>query len=151
MATSRVGVFRKWHGKIPTDENGKPLPKSEWPRKRPYRWAVRWFGSDGTRYSRSFQTRKEAERFAEERQAEVREGSADEPKPVTLKEFERMYVSLRGDITAGTLTEHRRALAFLTEHHGSQRLIGKITSLDARNFISWYRQREYRGRTPATA
>jgi len=58
MATSKVGVFRKWHGKVPTDERGEALPKSDWARKRPYRWAVRWFGDEGTRYSRSFQTRK---------------------------------------------------------------------------------------------
>ena len=62
-----------------------------------------------------------------------------------------MYLSLRGDITAGTLTEHRRALAFLAEYLGSQRLIRKVTSLDARKFISWYRQRKYRDRTPAAA
>jgi len=151
MATSRVGVFRKWHGKIPTNESGEPLPKSDWARKRPYRWAVRWFGDEGTRYSRSFQTRKEAERFAEEKQAEVRNGDPDEAKPITLKEFTPMYLSLRGDVTTGTLIEHRRALAFLAEYLGSQRLLGKITPLNARKFINWYRQREYHGRTPAVA
>ncbi len=151
MATSRVGVFRKWHGKVPTDERGDPLPKSEWQRKRPYRWAVRWFGSEGTRYSRSFQTRKEATRFAEKKQAEARDGDPDEAKPITLKEFTPMYLSLRGDITIGTLTEHRRALAFLAEYLGSQRLIGKVTSLDARKFVSWYRQRKFRDRAPAAA
>lgn len=60
-----------------------------------------------------------------------------------------MYLSRRGDGTAGTLTEHRRALAFLAEYLGSRRLIGKVTSLDARKFVSWYRQRKYRDRTPA--
>jgi len=151
MATSRVGVFRKWHGKVPIDANGKPLPQREWARKRPYRWAVRWFGSDGVRYSRSFEGRKEAERFAEAKQAEVREGSHDEPRPITLREFTRMYLSLRGDITAGTRGEHARALKYVAEHLGSQRMIGTVTPLDARRFVSWYRQRQHRDRCPAAA
>ncbi len=151
MATSKVSVVRKWHGKVPTDKDGKPLPKAEWPRKRPHRWAVRWFGSEGTRYSKSFKTRKEADRFADGKQSDVREGTADEPRPIPLKEFTRMYVDLRGDLAATTLTEQRRALAFLGEHFGSQRLISKITPLDARRFVSWYRQRKYRDRSPAPA
>lgn len=151
MATSKVSIFRKWHGKVPTDTNGQPLPQREWPRKRPHRWAVRWFGSNGKRYSRSFESRKEAERFAEQKQSEVREGTADEPESVTLKEFTRMYLSLRGDITAGTRVEHRRALAFLAQHFGKTKPIGNVSPLDARRFVSWYRQRTYRGRTPAPA
>lgn len=151
MATSKVGVFRKWHGKVPTDSAGKPLPKSEWPRKRPHRWAVRWFGSEGTRYSRSFDGRKEAERFAESKQSEVRDGAGEEPAPITLMEYKRMYLSLRGDITAGTRAEHSRTLKLLIEHLGGERLIGKITPLEAREFVSWYRQKKHLGRAPAAA
>lgn len=54
MATEKVGIYRKYHGKIPTDKAGQPLPKREWPKKRAFRWVVRWFGSDGKRYSKSF-------------------------------------------------------------------------------------------------
>lgn len=151
MAIERVSVSRKYHGKVPLDDNGEPLPKSEWPKKRPYRWAVRWFASDGKRYSRSFKTRKEAERFAEQKQADVRDGSGDEPRPITLKEFKKMYLSLRGDVTAGTRAEHSRTLRYLAEYFGSQRLIGKIRPLEARQFISWYRQRKHRDRHPAPA
>ena len=68
MATEKVGIYRKYHGKIPTDKSGQSLPKSDWPKKRAFRWAVRWFGSDGKRYSKSFKTRKEAERYAEIKQ-----------------------------------------------------------------------------------
>ena len=31
MATEKVGVYRKYHGTVPTDKVGIPLPKSEWP------------------------------------------------------------------------------------------------------------------------
>jgi integrase len=151
MAIEKVSVSRKYHGKVPKDCNGNPLPKNEWSKKRPYRWAVRWFASDGTRYSRSFKTRKEAERFAEEKQADVREGTGDEPKPITLKEFKKVYLSLRGDVTEGTRVEHARALKYLGEHFGRGQLINEIRPLDARRFVSWYRKRKHRDRCPAPA
>ena len=87
MATEKVGIYRKYHGKIPTDKSGQPLSKSEWPKKRAFRWAVRWFGSDGKRYSKSFKTRKEAERFTKSKQSDVRNGKADPPPAITLTGF----------------------------------------------------------------
>src|SRR5438132_14073359 len=87
MATERVGVYRKYHGPVPTDVAGKPLPKSEWPGKRSSCWIARWFGTNGNRFSRSFETRKEAERFAETKQAEVRQGKGDPLKSCTIREF----------------------------------------------------------------
>jgi len=151
MTTERAGVYRKYHGKVPTDEHGQPLPRSEWPRKRRFSWAVRWCGSEGTRYSRSFKTRKEADRFAEGMQADLRCGKADVPGPLTLKAFEPMYLGLRGDLASSTLDEHGRALRYLREHFGDDQLIGKITPLRARQFVSWYRQREHRGKTLSAA
>jgi len=58
MATEKVGVYRKWRGAVPTDKLGMPLPKSVWPRERPFRWAARWYGLDGKRFSKSFKSRK---------------------------------------------------------------------------------------------
>ncbi len=151
MAIEKVSISRKYHGKVPTDERGDPLPKSEWPSKRPSRWGVRWFGDEGTRYSRSFKTRKEAERFAEEKQAEVRDGAGDEAKPMALREYKKLYLSLRGDITQGTLTEHTRTLGYLIAFFDEDRLIGRIGPLDARSFVGWFRKRKHRGRHPAPA
>ena len=74
MATEKVGIYRKYHGKVPKDKNSRKLPKEFWPKKRPFRWAVRWYGSDGKRYSKSFKTRKEAERHSEKKQSDVRQG-----------------------------------------------------------------------------
>ncbi len=108
MATEKVGIYRKYHGPIPTDKSGKPLPKSEWPKKRLHRWAIRWYGSDGKRYSKSFKARKEAERLAEEKQSEVRDGKADQPGDVSLKEFAKMYLDIRSDLAMKTHREHSR-------------------------------------------
>jgi len=151
MATEKVGVYKKWHGAVPTDKSGEPLPRSEWPRKRPFRWAVRWFGSDGKRYSRSFENRKEANKYAESRQAAIRVGRADEPCAVTLPEFAKMYLGLRGDLAPSTKLEQERTLRFLKLQLGEEKIVSKITPLDARRFLASYREREYRGRKPATA
>ncbi|TWT44437.1 Tyrosine recombinase XerD [Phycisphaerae bacterium RAS1] len=151
MATERVGVYRKYHGAIPTDANGSPLPRSEWPKNRPCRWAARWFGTDGARYSKSFETRKEAERFAESKQAAVRDGRGDAPPPTILKEFEKMYLKLRGDLSSRSLEEHERTLRRLREFFGADRRIDRITPLEARRFISAFRQRPDDEPVPAPA
>lgn len=151
MATEKVGVYRKYHGAIPTNEAGNLLPKDEWPKQRPCRWAVRWFGSDGARHSRSFETRKEAEHFAESKQAEVRNGRGDPPPPMPLQEFEKMYLKLRGDLTPRTKEEHMRTLRLLREFFGSDRLIHRVTPLEARRFVSSFRQRPKGNPTPAPA
>lgn len=151
MATEKVGVYRKWYGPVPTGKSGNPLPKSEWPRTRSFSWTARWFGSDGKRFSKSFTSRKEADRYAETKQAEVRVGKGDQPRAITLAEFAQMYLDLRGDLAPMTKVEYARTLRLLNEFLGKQMIVGKITSLHARRFIAWYREREYRRRTPAPA
>jgi len=151
MATEKVGVYRKYHGAVPVNELGAPLPNCEWPRLRLFRWAVRWFGANGKRFSKSFASRKEAERYAETKQAEIRVGKGDRPRSILLAEFARMYLDLRGDLAPSTKLEHKRTLRCLSEFLGGQTTVGKITSLDARRFLASYRDREYRGRKPATA
>jgi integrase/recombinase XerD len=152
MATDKVGVYRKYHGPIPSDGSGAPLTPSAWPQRRACRWAVRWYGADGQRYSRSFATRKEAQLFAETKQADVREGAGDPPRPVTLKEFAKMYLELRGDLTERSREEHARTLRRLQAQLGPQRLLGEVRPLDARRLLSAYRQPDATGqkRAPAT-
>ena len=151
MATERVGVYRKYYGPIPKDKSGRPLPKSEWPKKRPHSWAVRWFGSDGKRYSRSFKSRREADQFGESTQAAMRVGKGDEPQSVTLSKFAEMYLDLRGDLAPSTKTEYERTLRLLREFLGHDQIVSKVSSLDARRFLTWFRGRKHRGRNPAPA
>ncbi|MCP4261635.1 MAG: hypothetical protein GY774_29655 [Planctomycetes bacterium] len=86
MAIEKVGVYRKWLEPVPK-KKGKPIPKSEWPKRRRYCWIVRWCGTNGKKYGKLFKTRKEAERHASELQKQVRLGKADRPKKVKLREF----------------------------------------------------------------
>ena len=133
------------------DESGNPLPRSEWPRRRAFRWAVRWFGSDGKRYSRSFESRREADQFAESTQAAMRVGKADQPQAVTMAEFADMYLELRGDLAPMSRLEHAHALRLLGECLGNDQVVSRVSSLDARRFLAWYRERMHRGRTPTPA
>ena len=119
MAIEKVGIYRKYHGKIPTDKTGKPLPKENWPKKRACRWAVRWYGSDGKRYSKSFKTRKEAENYAETKQLDVRSGKTDLPKKITLKFFYDEHKELmEKNLAKSTLRLHLEAISDLAERVG---------------------------------
>jgi len=105
MATEKVGIYRKYHGVVPVNELGTPLPRSEWPRVRAFRWAVRWFGSDGKRFSKSFESRARAERYAETTQAEIRVGKDDRPRSATLTDLARIYLELRGKFGSESATD----------------------------------------------
>lgn len=150
MATEKVGVYRNYYGPIPKDSSGKSLPKRKWPKKRAYSWVVRWFGSDGKRYSKSFKTRKEADRWAEKSQLDVREGKTDLPEKITLKDFAEMYLKIRTGLSLRTRQEHARTLGFLQERLQPGCPIQKVSPIDARRFLSWYSKRTVKGSPIAT-
>lgn len=148
MATEKVGVYRKYHGPIPTDRKGRPLPKSEWPRKRAFRWAVRWFGSDEKRYSKSFRTRKDAQKYASELQNRVCLGKADKPRKITLHEFRLEHErSMKGQVAYGAIQEHTRALKLFENFIGGSVLLSKIQPRNSEAFIA---HRLSSGRRPMT-
>ena len=135
MATEKVGIYRKYHGPIPKDKSGQPLPKNDWPKKRAFRWAVRWFGTEGKRYSKSFKTRKETERFAETKQPDVRSGKANPPPKITLKYYYDEHRKLmRGNLAASTLQMHLRTLRLLADHAGWNFQIRKVRPRDIEGF-----------------
>lgn len=137
MATEKVGVYRKYHDPIPTDTHDKPLPKSEWPRKRAFRWAARWFGSDGKRYSRSFKTRKEAQLFTSKKQTEVQNKKLDPLPNITLWAYYKEHKDLmQGNIAPKTLQLHRASLESLAASIGWNRQLNKITVRDIEKFRS---------------
>jgi len=137
MATEKVTIYRKYHAKVPADKAGNPLPRREWLRKRPFRWAVRWFGSEGKRYSRSFKTRKEAELFAEIKQPEVRNGKADPPPPSNLEDFVTEHEKvMRGQVKPRTLSDQMRALNVFMAHVGKKTQLKKISPRQAESFVA---------------
>jgi len=135
MATEKVGIYRNYYGPVPRDSSGKPLPKSQWPKKRAHSWVVRWFGSDGQRYSKSFRTRKEAQRLAEGKQVQVREGKADPPPDITVGRFAKEHEKLmKRQVSHNTLREHMRALKYLQRIVGN-RPLRRITCKDAEVYV----------------
>jgi len=136
MAIEKVGVYRKWLEPVPEKE-GKPIPKSEWPKRRRHRWIVRWCGTNHKKYGKLFKTRKEAERHASELQKRVCLGKADKPKKITLREFRLEHEQvMKGQIAYGTIQEHMRALKFFENYIGSSIVLSKIQPRDAEAFIA---------------
>jgi len=136
MAIEKVGIYRKWLEPIP-NEKGKPIPKSEWPKKRRHRWIVRWCGTDNKKYGKVFKTRKEANRYAAALQNRVCLGKADKPQKITLHEFQLEHKQvIKGQVAHGTLQEHKRALKFFENYIGGSILLSKIQPRNAEAFIA---------------
>jgi len=149
MATSKVGIYRQYFGPVPTGPDGQPLPQSEWPRKRPSSWLVRWYGTEGKRYSKSFDTQVEAQRFAETKQQEVRGGRSDPPPRITLRDFHKEHKALmQGNLAWNTLRMHLGTIAQLAKAMGWDRTLDRITVRDIEGFRA---ARLKEGITPSSA
>jgi len=136
MAVEKVGVYRKWLEPVPK-RNGKPIPRSQWPKKRRHRWITRWYGTNNKKYGKVFQTRKEAERYASELQNRVFLGKADKPQKITLHEFGLEHEQVMGgQVAYGTLQEHMRALKLFENFIDGSIMLCKIQPRNAESFIS---------------
>ncbi|MEN6307387.1 MAG: site-specific integrase [Anaerohalosphaeraceae bacterium] len=136
MATEKIGIYRRWLGPAPS-ENGRPVPKEQWPQKRRHHWEVRWFGLSGKRYSQSFPTRKEAEQFARQNQEKVNHGKSDKPDKILLKDFIEEHKKLMpGQIASASLYDQIRALRFFEKFIGGHITLANIKPRHAEAYIS---------------
>jgi integrase len=137
MGHTKVSMNRNWYGKVPLDKNGKPIPRNLWPKRRKYSWEVRWFSSEGKRYSKSFKERKEAYEYVKTVQEKVDKGRANRPQKITIekfiKEHERIMV---GQVAYTTLKDHLRALRLFENHIGQQTQLKLISPRDAESFVA---------------
>jgi len=138
MALGNVGVYVRWWGDVPEDDNGKPIPRSLWIRKRRHHWLVRSYSTDGkTRYGKVFKTRKEADRYAVEIEDRVNAGRADKPRKITLKQFHLEHIEvMKGQVSYATWQEHKRALELFENFIGGSIELGKIRPADAEAFVA---------------
>lgn len=136
MAKEKVGIYRRWLEPVPV-ENGKPIPKSEWPAKRRHTWTVRWFGTTGKRYSKDFETKKLAERYARDLDGKIKVAKQDRPSRITLAEFidEHLHV-MRGQVAYATLLDQKRALTFFEKFIGGSVMLQEIQPRHAEGFIA---------------
>ena len=136
MAIEKVGVYCKWLEPVPK-KKGRPIPKSEWPRRRRRCWIVRWHGTNRKKYGKLHKTRKEAERYALELQNRVCQGRADNPEKITLHEFRLEHEQvMKGQVAYATLDVQKRALKFFENFIGGAVLLSKIKPRHAEAFIA---------------
>ena len=136
MAIEKVGVYRKWLEPVP-EKNGKPIPKSEWPKRRRHCWIVRWCGTNRKKYGKLFKTRKEAERYGLDLQRQVNLGRDDKPQKITLQGFRLEHEQvMKGQVAYATLDDQKRALKFFENFIGGSVLLSKIKPRHAEAFIA---------------
>jgi len=137
MAHLKVSINRNWYGKVPLDKKGKPIPRNLWPKRRKYSWEVRWYGSEGKRYSKSFKNRKEAAEYTSKIQEKVDKGRADKPQEITIEKFMKEHKKVMvGQVAYSTLKDHLRVLKFFAEHVGWQTQLKRISPREAEAFVA---------------
>jgi hypothetical protein len=136
MATEKIGIYRRWLEPAPVI-NGVPVSKVDWSKQRRHGWEVRWFGTAGQRYSKSFETRKLAEQFARQLQEDVNCGKADRPKKITLSSFVEEHKRVMvGQVAYATLCDQIRVLKFFEKFIGGSILLANIKPRNAEAFIA---------------
>ncbi|MFC1675791.1 tyrosine-type recombinase/integrase [Planctomycetota bacterium] len=136
MATEKIGIYRRWLEKVPK-VNGKPAPKSEWPKYRRHSWTVRWFGNAGKRYSRSFKTRKLADYFARKLQTDVNQARPDKPDKITFSAFAKEHKKvMAGQVAYATLCDQIRALKLFEKFIDGSTFLTNIRPRQAEAFIA---------------
>jgi integrase len=136
MATKKVGIYRRWLGPVP-HKNGKPIPKSQWPKQRRHSWTVRWFGTNGKRYSKDFKTKKLAEQYARKLDNKITVGNQDRPIQITLADFSREHITvMMGQVAYATLMDQKRALQLFEKFIGGLVRLKEIQPRHAEAFIA---------------
>jgi integrase len=136
MAVEKVGVYRRWLEPVPKVD-GKPVPKSQWPRKRRHSWTVRWYGTTGKRYSKDFRTKKLADQCARDLQDQVKHGKQDRPEKITLHEFIQEHAEvMKGQVAYATLVDQLRALRFFEKYISGSTLLQRVRPSQAEGFVA---------------
>jgi integrase len=138
MAHKKVSITRKWYGKVPSDKNGNPIPKNLWAKRRKYSWEVRWYNYEGTkRYSKSLESRKEAEVYANKVQGQVNTGKADKPRQITLGEFiDEHEKVMTNRVAFATLSDQLRAMNIFADYIGRDVILEHIRPNYAESFLA---------------
>ena len=113
------------------------------------RWAVRWFNVEGKRFSKSFKTRKEAEHYAQKKQADLRNGKSGPVSTASIRDFFQEHRELmRTNLARSTLHLHLATIELLARNVGCHRPLRKVTAKDIERFRA---ERMKAGIGPASA
>ncbi|AQQ71163.1 Tyrosine recombinase XerC [Limihaloglobus sulfuriphilus] len=111
-------------------------------KRSPKPWKVRWWGKyDITsekqqRYSRSFKTKKEAEKFAQSLKEDIEDGISVEPKVVTLGNLcDQVFEAKKMEVAPTTLRLLNETILRLKSYFGNHRNIKTLRRIEAEGFI----------------
>jgi len=108
-------------------------------------WRVRWYGrydpSAGKtkRYSKTFNLKKDAEKFQKQKQNELDKGAQRDPSTETLKEYCEWWLTNRSGRQAlrpATITLYKQTLERLYSYFGERFLMRKINRRSAQMFLA---------------
>jgi len=145
--TTKVSVFRRWTGPVPTDKGGNAIPKCLWPQRRAHVWIVRWFTSARNgrtpRMQRTFTSKAAAEAFQAEKRNELEKHPSRRTKrdPISLRAFIDEFVILRQGakgmrLKASTVLATKHALDLLADHVGRDAMLSTIDGVVVLRFLA---------------
>jgi len=113
------------------------------PKSKKLPWLVRWWGKydvnkeKQSRHSRSFATKKLAEKHAQSLKDDITDGISVEPKTVNLGNLcKKVMESRQGSVKPTTLKTYSNTADRLINYFGSHRNIKTITKEEAEKFLS---------------
>lgn len=106
-------------------------------------WLVRWWGKYDPsserqpRFSKGFELKKIAEKFAQTLKDDIQDGFSVEPKNITLESLKKKFdETVKGTVAPITLRTYNGTLKLLNNYFGSQRNIKTIKKDEAIAFIN---------------
>lgn len=102
-----------------------------------YSSQVRWFGSNGKRYSKDFRTKKLAEQYARKLESKITAGNQDRPIRITLTDFSREHIKVMMNQMANTtLMDQKRPLRLFEKFIGGLVRLKEIQPRRAEAFLT---------------
>jgi integrase len=113
------------------------------PNSRNLPWVVRWWGKydlikeKQPRHSKSFTTKRRAEKYAQTLKDDICDGISVEPKQINLGNLcKKVLIARQGTIKPATLKTYNNTTDRLMKYFGSHRNIKTITKEEAEAFLS---------------
>ena len=110
---------------------------------RASKWLVRWYGQydpeteKQKRYSKSFKTKIQAERFQLQKQFELNDGDPRDPINITISELCKEFMANRKhSLRTSTLSGYTYTIRQLKEYFSPNSIITTITKQQAQKFIN---------------
>ena len=105
-------------------------------------WIVRWWGKfdldkeSQPRHSKSFTTKKQAEKYAQLLKDDIVDGISVEPKTITLgKLCEKFLATVKNSVAPTSLATYTNTVERLNNYFGSHRNVKTITKSEAESFV----------------